>query len=72
MKANEALSSHIDSLFSSDPVSARRLVREIKDRCEISTAVYSNWRVGRTPIRKLERREITQILGVDIFENVTD
>ena len=72
MKANEALSGHIDTLFETDPAEARRLVRSIKARCNISSAVYSNWRRGLTPIRKIYRDEITRIIGVDIFENVTN
>lgn len=72
MTANEALVKHLDSLFDVNPAEARRVVRCIKDRCGISSPVFSNWRRGVTLIRKLQRNEITQILGINIFENVTD
>lgn len=72
MTANEAFSHHIDMLFEQNPVTARKIVRAIKDQCGISSPVYSNWRRGVTKIKKLQRNEITQILGVNIFTNVTD
>lgn len=72
MKADEALKSHIDALFEINPVEARRIVRSIKARCGISTAVYFNWRHGLTPIKKIYRDEITRIIGINIFENVTN
>lgn len=72
MKADEALRNYIDDLFETNPVEARKIVRSIKDRCGVSTAVYFNWRHGLTPIKKIFRAEITRIIGDNIFENVTD
>ena len=72
MRAHEAFSHHIDMLFEQNPAEARRIVKEIKTACGISSCVYSNWRRGVTPIRKLQRAEITQILNHDLFKDVTD
>lgn len=72
MRANEAFSRHIDMLFEKNPVEARKKVKEIKTACGISSPVYSNWRRGVTPIRKLQRAEITRILEYDLFKDVSD
>lgn len=72
MRAFEAFSRHIDMLFEQNPAAARKTVKEIKAACGISSAVYSNWRRGITPIRKLQRNEITQILNHDLFKDVID
>lgn len=72
MTANEALDQYIGELRRQNPLEARKKIKEIRVACDISRDVYQNWRRGRTPIRKLQRREITRILGVDLFNNVTD
>lgn len=72
MTANEALSAHIAAVSAEDPTKARALVREIKHNCDVSNYVYSNWLRGVTPIKRIYRREIIEIIGHDIFENVAN
>lgn len=72
MKANDAFKEYIDAISLTNPAESRRLVRSIKDRCGISGAVYFNWRHGLTPIKKIYQDEITRIIGVNIFNNVTN
>ena len=72
MKANEALKSFVDKIESKDAAKARSIVKQIKQECGISSFVYSNWRLGRTPIGKLQRHKISEIAGYDVFNNVID
>lgn len=72
MTANEALSRHIARISALNPAEARKTIRAIKDACGISSMVFYNWMHGRTPIKKLQRDEITRIVKYDLFKDVTD
>lgn len=69
MTANEALNVYLSSL---SPTERMAKSRDIRILCEVSKEVLYNWRKGKTPIGRLQRREITKIIGSDIFKEVAN
>lgn len=69
MTANEALDAHMKSL----PYGERSaMVAKMIINLEISGGTITNWRKGKGRIKPVYRREINQIVGKDIFADVTD
>lgn len=69
MTANEALNGYFKSLSRPEK---RQLAGQLIQNLEISPSVLGNWRCSTTPIKNIYRREISRIIGKDIFANVTD
>ena len=69
MTANEALKNH----FRSIPVKERAtLTRDFIVQLGVTAKTVQNWRYSVTAIRPVYRREISRIIGKDIFSEVTD
>lgn len=69
MTANEALKNH----FKSIPVKERaKLTRDLIIQLDVTAKTVQNWRYSITAIKPVYRREISRIIGKDIFSNVTD
>lgn len=69
MTSNVALDAYIKSL----PYKERsEFQAKLVLRLEISLATISAWRNAKSRIKNVYRREISNIIGKDIFENVTD
>lgn len=66
MTANEALDNYLRSLPNRERIAKSRDIREI---CQKSRFVLSDWRRGRTPIDIAWRDKITEALGENIFAN---
>lgn len=69
MTANEALDAYLKSLSPAERVAKSR---DICALCDVSYQVLYNWRKGYTPIGKLQRREISKIIGADIFTDIEE
>lgn len=67
MTANEALDKYLSSLPSKERIAKSRDIREI---CQKSCSVLSDWRRGRTKIDIAWQDKITAALGKNIFTNV--
>lgn len=65
MTRNEMFKSYLDQLPAWLKVAK---LQEIKERCQISHAIYLNWRLGRTPIKKPYMDLIEEILEVNLEE----
>ena len=69
MTANEALKEHYRSI----PVADRnKLTYELMKQLGVSAKTVENWRYSRTFLKPVYRREINRIIGIDIFDGVTD
>ncbi len=66
MTANEALDSYLSSLPARERIAKSR---DIRDICQKSKSVLSDWRRGRTRIDIAWRDKITEALGINIFIN---
>lgn len=69
MTANDALKAHFKSIKPNERV---KLTLEIMRRLEVSAGTVDNWRYSATRIKPIYRREISDIIGKDIFSDVTD
>ncbi len=69
MTANHALDKYLSTLESTERVAKSRDIRAF---CQISRFVLSDWRRGRTQIPCLFRDKIKEVVGENIFENVTN
>lgn len=69
MTANEALANYLESL----PTRERALKkRDIRIHCRKSTDVLYDWLHGRSKIDIAWQAKITEALGINVFQNVTD
>lgn len=68
MTAAEALSSYLNSL---NPKDRRIMSRKIRRECDITRTILYNWRHGLTDIKTIYRDKINEIVGFNLFENVT-
>lgn len=69
MTANEALKAYYKSI----PIKERsKLTLSLMQEFQVSAKVVEYWRYSRTPIKPVYRREISRIIGKDIFSDVTD
>lgn len=69
MTANEALDAYLRSL---DPKERAAKSRDIRALCQKSRNVLYDWRKGRSQIEVVWRDKITEAVGENIFENVTN
>ncbi|MDE5988917.1 MAG: hypothetical protein K2H17_05930 [Duncaniella sp.] len=69
MTANHALDKYLSSLDAKEQIAKSRDIREL---CRISRFVLCAWRRGRTPIPWVFLDKITEAIGENIFENVTN
>ena len=69
MTASESLRSYLASLT---PRARAAKSRDIRTLCQKSRSVLYNWCHGRSKIDLAWRDKITQAIGENIFENVTD
>ena len=69
MTANEALDASLRSL---DPKERAAKSRDIRSLCQKSRSVLYDWRKGRSQIEVVWRDKITEAVGENIFENVTN
>lgn len=69
MTANEALDAYLRSL---DPKERAAKSRDIRALCQKSRSVLYDWRKGRSQIEVVWRDKITEAVGENIFENVTN
>lgn len=69
MTANEALDAYLRSL---DPKERAAKSRDIRSLCQKSRSVLYDWRKGRSQIEVVWRDKITEEVGENIFENVTN
>lgn len=69
MTPNKALTTYL-SRFSKKERKAKTL--EICRLCQISLFTFYEWRSGRTIIKPIYRDKINEIVGEDIFVNVTN
>lgn len=67
MTANEAFYSYLNRF---DVIARRELQRSLRRHLGVSRDVITNWRLGRTKIKPIYRREISNFFGENIFENV--
>ncbi|PWL61044.1 MAG: hypothetical protein DBY35_06595 [Bacteroidales bacterium] len=67
MTANEAFDGYLSSLPNNIRIAKTRDLRFFLD---ISSYVIHDWRIGRTRIRPIYQREISKIVGEDIFRDV--
>lgn len=68
MTANDALFSHIESL---DKNKQRILIRDIKTVCYLNRDQWWNWKHKRTRIKPIYFSKINEIVGLDLFKDVT-
>lgn len=69
MTANEALREY----FKSIPAKERsKLTSSLMTQFQVSAKTVENWRYSRTNLKPVYRREISRIIGKDIFSKVTD
>ena len=64
MTANEALANYLHSLSSKERIAKSRDIREI---CQKSRFVLSDWCTGRTKIDLAWRAKISEAIGINIF-----
>lgn len=69
MTANEALDAYLRSL---DPKDRAAKSRDIRSLCQKSRSVLYDWRKGRSQIEAVWRDKITEVVGENIFKNVTN
>ncbi len=69
MTANEALNKHYKSLSSKERA---KLTLSLMTQLDVTYFVIENWRYARTAIKPVYRREISRIIGEDIFSEVID
>ena len=69
MTANQALDQFLAGMSDEDRIP---LVRKLQKELEVSPYIFSAWRRGRTRIRPIYRREISRIVGKDVFADVTE
>ena len=69
MTANEALDAYLRSL---DPKERAAKSRDIRSLCQKTRSVLYDWRKGRSQIEVVWRDKITEAVGENIFENVTN
>lgn len=69
MTANKALADYLRSLPPAERIAKSR---DIREKLCISNNVLTSWRVGRTKIHPVFRDKIIEILGCDIFMDVTN
>lgn len=69
MTANEALDIYLNSL---EPKERAAKSRDIRTLCKKSRSVLYDWRKGRTKIEAIFRDKITETIGENIFETITD
>lgn len=69
MTANQALDGYLSSLPDEERI---ELVAQLREFLGVSIHVFCNWRRSRTPIKPVYRREITNFIGKDLFQNVSD
>ena len=67
MTTNQSLDHYLASLPNNVRIAKSR---DIRNELKISRAVLSDWRRGRTPLHPLFLREISKIVGVDLFLDV--
>ncbi len=69
MTANEALDAYLRSL---NPKERAAKSRDIRSLCQKSRSVLYDWRKGRSQIEVVWRDKITEAVGENIFENITN
>lgn len=69
MTANEALDIYLNSL---EPKERAAKSRDIRTLCKKSRNVLYDWRKGRTKIEAIFRDKITEAIGENIFETITN
>ncbi|WP_439711450.1 hypothetical protein [Duncaniella muris] len=69
MTANEALDNYLNSL---SPKERAAKSRDIRVLCRKSRSVLYDWRKGRSQIDIAWQDKITEAIGENIFENVTN
>lgn len=69
MTANEALNDYFKTIAVRDRAA---LTRDLLVKLEITPITLSNWRYSRTRIKPVFQREISKIIGKDIFANITN
>ena len=69
MTANQALDQFLAGMPDEERIP---LVKKLQKELEVSANVFSAWRRGRTFIRPIYRREISRIVGKDVFAYVTE
>jgi len=67
--ANEALDNYLNSL---SPKERAAKSRDIRVLCRKSRSVLYDWRKGRSQIDIAWQDKITEAIGENIFENVTN
>lgn len=67
MTTNQSLDRYLSSLPNNVRIAKSR---DIRSELKISRAILSAWRTGRTPLHPLFLREISKIVGVDLFADV--
>jgi len=69
MTANEALDNYLNSLNHKERAAKSRDIRVL---CQKSRSVLYDWRKGRSQIDIAWQDKITEAIGENIFENVTN
>lgn len=69
MNANEAFRTYLRSLSVPE---RNDFTANVASALEVSFGTINNWQYSKTRIKPIYRREISRIIGVDIFDNVTD
>lgn len=69
MTTNQSLDSYLSSLPNEVRIAKSR---DIRNLLHISRAKLSDWRRGRSHLHPLFLREISEIVGVDLMENVAN
>lgn len=67
MTTNKALDRYLSSLSTKERIAKSR---DIRDCCEISRAILSDWRRGRTPLKRVYFDKIIEIVGVNLYAYV--
>lgn len=67
MTANEALDNYFKTLSPKERIAKSR---DIRGFCKKSLCVLSDWRRGRSAISLECQAKITDILGINLFENI--
>lgn len=67
MTTNQSLDRYLSSLSNAERIAKSR---DIRNFLSISTTKLSDWRRGRTKLHPIFLREISEIVGVDLLNDV--
>ena len=69
MTANNALFFYLESLGRKE---RQVIVRDIKTACFLTKAQWWNWAHGKTRIKQIYFEKINEVVGRDLFKEVTN